>query len=59
MAKAVASGIPKLEIEKSAAKRQARIDSNQGLELNFLLLIMYILLKVLNVVKCLLYTLFK
>ena len=30
MAKAVASGIPKLEIEKSAAKRQARIDSNQG-----------------------------
>ena len=59
MAKAVASGIPKLEIEKSAAKRQARIDSNQGLEFNFLLLIVYILLKVLNVVKCLLYTLFK
>lgn len=29
MAKAVASGIPKLEIEKSAAKRQARIDSGQ------------------------------
>ena len=32
MAKAVASGIPKLEIEKSAAKRQARIDSKQGLK---------------------------
>lgn len=31
MAKAVASGMPKLRIEESAAKRQARIDSNQGL----------------------------
>lgn len=29
MAKAVASGMPKLRIEESAAKRQARIDSNQ------------------------------
>ena len=30
MAKAVASGMPKLRIEESAAKRQARIDSGQG-----------------------------
>jgi methylmalonyl-CoA mutase len=30
MAKSVASGIPKLKIEESAAKRQARIDSGQG-----------------------------
>ena len=30
MAKAVASGMPKLKIEESAAKRQARIDSGQG-----------------------------
>lgn len=30
MAKAVDSGMPKLRIEESAAKRQARIDSNQG-----------------------------
>lgn len=29
MAKAVASGLPKLEIETSAAKRQARIDSGK------------------------------
>jgi methylmalonyl-CoA mutase len=29
MAKAVASGLPKLKIEESAAKRQARIDSGQ------------------------------
>ena len=29
MAKAVASGMPKLRIEKSAAERQARIDSQQ------------------------------
>lgn len=29
MAKAVATGMPKLRIEESAAKRQARIDSNQ------------------------------
>ena len=31
MATAVASGMPKLRIEESAAKRQARIDSGQGL----------------------------
>ena len=31
MAKAVASGMPKLKIEESAAKRQARIDSGKGL----------------------------
>lgn len=31
MAKSVASGIPKLKIEESAAKRQARIDSGQGM----------------------------
>jgi methylmalonyl-CoA mutase len=31
MAKAVASGMPKLKIEESAAKRQARIDSGQGI----------------------------
>jgi len=30
MAKAVATGMPKLRIEESAAKRQARIDSGQG-----------------------------
>jgi methylmalonyl-CoA mutase len=30
MAKAVASGMPKLRIEESAARRQARIDSGQG-----------------------------
>ena len=30
MAKAVASGMPKLKIEESAAKRQARIDGGQG-----------------------------
>lgn len=30
MAKAVASGMPKLRIEESAAKKQARIDSGQG-----------------------------
>ena len=32
MAKAVASGMPKLRIEESAAKRQARIDSGSGKE---------------------------
>ena len=31
MATAVASGMPKLRIEESAARRQARIDSGQGL----------------------------
>ncbi len=31
MAKAVASGMPKLRIEECAAKRQARIDSGQGI----------------------------
>jgi methylmalonyl-CoA mutase len=30
MAKAVESGMPKLRIEESAAKRQARIDSSHG-----------------------------
>lgn len=30
MAKAVASGMPKLKIEECAAKRQARIDSESG-----------------------------
>lgn len=30
MAKAVASGMPKLRIEECAAKRQARIDTSQG-----------------------------
>ena len=30
MAKAVATGMPKLRIEECAAKRQARIDSGQG-----------------------------
>lgn len=30
MAKAVASGMPKLRIEESAARRQARIDSGKG-----------------------------
>jgi methylmalonyl-CoA mutase len=35
MAKSVASGIPKLKIEESAAKRQARIDSGQGMHLAF------------------------
>ena len=31
MAKAVATGMPKLRIEESAAKRQARIDSGSGM----------------------------
>lgn len=31
MAKAVAMGIPKLKIEETATKRQARIDSGQGM----------------------------
>ena len=31
MAKAVASGMPKLRIEESAARRQARIDSKMGM----------------------------
>ncbi len=31
MAKAVAEGYPKLKIEECAAKRQARIDSSQGM----------------------------
>jgi methylmalonyl-CoA mutase len=30
MAKAVASGMPKLRIEECAAKRQARIDTSHG-----------------------------
>ena len=30
MAKAVASGMPKLKIEEAAARRQARIDSGKG-----------------------------
>ena len=30
MAKAVVAGMPKLRIEECAAKRQARIDSQQG-----------------------------
>ena len=32
MAKAVESGLPKLLIEESAAKKQARIDSKKGTE---------------------------
>ena len=31
MAKAIETGIPKIRIEQSAAKKQARIDSNQDL----------------------------
>ena len=31
MAKAVASGMPKLRIEESAARKQARIDSGAGM----------------------------
>ena len=31
MTKAVASGMPKLRIEECAAKKQARIDSGQGM----------------------------
>lgn len=30
MVKAVAAGLPKLRIEECAAKRQARIDSDEG-----------------------------
>ena len=30
MAKAVASGMPKLRIEEASAKKQARIDSGSG-----------------------------
>ena len=33
MAKAVASGMPKLRIEEAAAKKQARIDSEAGMYL--------------------------
>lgn len=43
MAKAVASGMPKLRIEESAAKRQARIDSGQGWR-RFLFVIVFSLL---------------
>ena len=32
MAKAVASGMPKLKIEECAARKQARIDSGSGKE---------------------------
>ena len=32
MAKAVASGMPKLKIEEAAARKQARIDSRKGKE---------------------------
>ena len=35
MAKAVASGMPKLKIEEAAARRQARIDSKAGQSLNY------------------------
>ena len=31
MAKAVASGMPKLRIEEAAARKQARIDSGAGM----------------------------
>ena len=34
MAKAVESGMPKLKIEESAARRQARIDSGSGILLH-------------------------
>lgn len=34
MAKAVASGMPKLKIEESSARRQARIDSGSGKKLD-------------------------
>ena len=34
MAKAVASGMPKMKIEESSARRQARIDSGSGKKLN-------------------------
>ena len=33
MAKAVASGMPKLRIEEAAARKQARIDSEAGMYL--------------------------
>ena len=34
MAKAVASGMPKLRIEEAAAKKQARIDSEAGMHVS-------------------------
>lgn len=34
MAKAVASGMPKLRIEEAAARKQARIDSEAGITSN-------------------------
>lgn len=34
MAKAVASGMPKMKIEESSARRQARIDSGSGKKLD-------------------------
>lgn len=36
MAKAVASGMPKLKIEECAARRQARIDTGAGEQLSSL-----------------------
>lgn len=43
MAKAVASGMPKLRIEECAAKRQARIDSNLGKLIMFELIAIYLI----------------
>lgn len=34
MAKAVASGMPKMKIEESSARKQARIDSGSGKKLD-------------------------
>lgn len=41
MAKAVASGMPKLRIEECAARRQARIDSGQGMTYIIIMPILY------------------
>ena len=39
MAKAVAQGWPKLKIEETAAKRQARIDSGQGIYIPYMVIV--------------------
>jgi len=39
MAKAVASGMPKLRIEECAAKKQARIDSGVGGTISFIIIV--------------------
>ena len=46
MAKAVGMGWPKLKIEETAAKKQARIDSGQGSQNHFIFLCLLMFLSV-------------